>query len=165
MIALEAIQQIVAAKRQEEGERTLILPYPPSANRYWRHVTMRGRAVTLVSREAKAYREEVMHRAMLAKIMPIDGRVALHIDLYPARPKDWAKRSQARPDDWDDTVQCMDLGNCEKVLSDALNGIAWHDDKQIFRMSKQRMVPDEHGARVVVTFSPIITARTQESLL
>ena len=148
-----------------ERRKTLVLPYPPSANRYWRHVMMRGRPVTLVSREAKGYREEVVHRAMLAGCKPIDGRVLLHIQLIPARPKDWAKRSQVRPDDWDDTVQCMDLGNCEKVLSDALNGIAWHDDKQIFRMVKERMAPDEFGARVVVTFAPLVIERTQGELL
>lgn len=25
----------------------------------------------------------------------------------------------------------IDLGNCEKVASDALNGVAWRDDKQL----------------------------------
>lgn len=152
-------------ERPETATRELILPYPVSANRYWRHVMMRGHAVTLLSREAKAYKAEIQQRAMLAGIRkPLDGRVSLSLELYPERPKDWAKRSQARPDDWDDTVRCMDLGNCEKVLSDALNGIAWNDDSQIREMTKRRMAPDECGARVVVRFRPIVVSRIAEEL-
>ena len=37
----------------------LVLPEPPSANRYWRTVLVRGRATTLLSKEARAYRRAV----------------------------------------------------------------------------------------------------------
>ncbi len=136
----------------------LVLPYPVSANRYWRSFVPRGskRAVTVVSDEAKAYRIEVAKIAKAAGLrIPLDGRVELTLRLYPQRPQDWAKRAQRDPDTWDDDVRCIDLGNCEKVLEDALNGIAWVDDRQIRETHKFRCEPDEHGARVEVTIEPI----------
>jgi len=74
--------------------------------------------------------------------------VLLHVQLYPNRPHDWARRARKEPT-WDDSVMCIDLGNCEKVLSDALNGIAWADDKQLRRIVLERAEPDK-GARLEV---------------
>lgn len=136
---------------------TLTLPYPVSANRYWRSFVPRGsnRAVTVVSDEAKEYRTAV---AKLAKAqgmrLPLDGRVELQLRLFPSRPQDWAKRAQRDPDSWDDDVRCIDLGNAEKVLCDALNGIAWVDDKQLRRIVLERCEPDG-DARVEVTIAPV----------
>lgn len=134
---------------------TLRLPYPISANRYWQHGVIGKRAVTFVTKEAKAYKAEVAALARIAGLrIPLDGRVAIEIKLYPQRPQDWAKRSQKDPECWDDDVRCMDLGNCEKVLSDALNGIAWIDDKQLRRIVLDRMEPDGE-ARVEITITAI----------
>jgi crossover junction endodeoxyribonuclease RusA len=47
-------------------------------------------------------------------------------------------------------VRCIDLGNAEKVLSDALQGIVYDDDKRIWAMHKARMEPDGGPARVVL---------------
>ncbi len=137
---------------------SLTLPYPVSSNRYWAHGLMGGRPVTFRTKEAKAYIAEVSVLARNAGLrLPYDGRVAWCIRLYPQRPQDWAKRSQRNPDGWDDDVRCIDLGNCEKVLADALNGIAWIDDKQIRRTLLERMEPDGE-ARVVVTIGPLSKA-------
>jgi len=134
----------------------LTLPYPISANRYWRPVRI-GNHITIVpTKEAKAYRNEVMLRAITARCPLITGHVGLVVKLYPNRPLDWAKRARKDPDNWSDTVQCIDLGNCEKVLSDALNGVAWVDDKQLRDIRLLRMEPDEHGPRVVVEFWEIV---------
>jgi len=134
----------------------LTLPYPISANRYWatRVIPKKPKplAITYVTEDAKAYKRTVGTLAKAAGIsVPTTGRVALHVQLFPHRPQDWAKRARKDPHTWDDTVQCIDLGNCEKVLSDALNGIAWVDDKQIRRIVQDRMEPDEKGARLEVT--------------
>jgi crossover junction endodeoxyribonuclease RusA len=132
----------------------LTLPYPVSANVYWasRVVKPKGkpaRAMTYVTPEAEAYREKVAKIARAAGLAaPMAVRVEMWIRLYPARPLDWAKRTRQDPACWDDTVLCMDLGNCEKVLADALQGIVYVDDKQIWRQHKERMEPDEKGARV-----------------
>ncbi|EKT4092556.1 RusA family crossover junction endodeoxyribonuclease [Stenotrophomonas maltophilia] len=141
----------------------LTLPYPISSNRYWavRVIPRKPKplAITYVTEEAKNYKAAVGLLAKAAGIRaPSTGRVVLHIKLFPHRPQDWAKRARKDPHTWDDTVQCIDLGNCEKVLSDALNGIAWVDDKQIRRTLLERMEPDEKGARLEVAIEYLAAA-------
>lgn len=135
----------------------LTLPYPVSANRYWRSFVPRGhqRAIVTLSDEAKAYKEHVNLLAWQQGVRaPMLGRVRVHIALYPHRPLDWAKRARKDPD-WADGVQCLDLDNCRKVLFDSLKDVAFEDDKWVHADSAERMEPDEHGARVVVTIMPI----------
>lgn len=153
----------IAPARALEAIR-LVLPYPISSNRYWRPVRI-GNHITIVpTSEAKAYRKEVYTLATRAMVTPLHGRLAMTLRLFPHRPLDWAKRARKDPDTWADSVQCIDLGNCEKVLSDALNGIAWDDDKQLHSISLVRCEPDEHGARVVVTITPIMRERVAPEL-
>ena len=145
----------------------LTLPYPLSANRYWRPVNI-GKHITIVpTKEAKAYKAEVAWLARQAGVQqPLQGRIALHVQLYPQRPQDWARRAKREPLTWDDDVRCIDLGNTEKVLSDALNGVAWLDDKQHRRILLERMEPDEGGARMVVRIEQLaLPAVPQASLL
>lgn len=139
----------------------LTLPYPISANRYWRSFVPRGhqRAIVTLSDEAKAYKAEVSWKAKAAGCRtPIAGRVAIGIQLYPARPLDWARRMRRAPMSWDDTVQCIDLDNANKVLLDALKGVAIEDDKWVRRIVAERMEPDENGARVVVSIVALAAA-------
>jgi crossover junction endodeoxyribonuclease RusA len=146
----------------------LVLGYPISANRYWRSFVPRGasRAIVCVSDEAKAYKQDVARLAALAGVRkPITGRVRVDIELYPHRPQDWAKRARKDPDGWADTVQCLDLDNARKVLNDALKGIAFEDDKWIKADGGQVCEPDEHGARVVVTITPIVRQAIAPRLL
>jgi len=44
------------------------------------------------------------------------------------------------------------------VLSDALNGVVWADDKQLRRIVLERMEPDERGARLEVAIEPVAAA-------
>lgn len=135
---------------------TLVLPAALSANKYWRPVNM-GKHITIVpTKEAKAYRHEVAMLARKAGVHLTRGRVALTVRMYPGRPQDWAKRAAKNPDSWDDTVRSIDLDNALKVLLDALKNIAFEDDSWVRRIDAERMEPDEHGARVVVTISPIV---------
>jgi crossover junction endodeoxyribonuclease RusA len=138
------------------GIITLPLGYPVSANRYWRSFVPRGssRAIVARSPEANAYIQDVQLRAVMHGLrQPFAHWVYVRISLFPNRPLDWARRAAKDPDGWELTVQCLDLGNCEKVLCDALNGILWRDDKQIRQMVLRRMPPDAHGARVLVEAS------------
>lgn len=149
---------------------TLKLPYPISANRYWAHrvVTPKGgrpMALTYVTPEAKQYKETVGWLAKAAGVKPIMGRVAIVIELYPHRPLDYLKRMKLHGDAWDDTVQCLDLGNTEKVLSDALKDVLFGDDKLLHDIHLKRMEPDGE-ARVVVHLTPYVRAgAAQPSLL
>ncbi|SDX13992.1 crossover junction endodeoxyribonuclease RusA [Variovorax sp. YR634] len=149
---------------------SLTLPYPISANRYWasRVVTVKGRQMPMVyvTSEAKAYIERVGWICKSAGIrQPLAGRLRVTVQLYPHRPQDWQARMRKFGANWDDTVQCMDLTNCEKVLLDALNTIAFNDDKQVRSYVADRMEPDEHGARVVLRIEPLIVVQPQADLL
>ena len=105
----------------------LCLPYPISANRYWR--TFRNRTVR--SAEAQAYKNHVVGAALAAGERKIDGDVAVMVTFHPKR----TKKGEA-------SKTCIDLDNSLKVVLDALNGIAYHDDKQIKR------IVAEHGCAV-----------------
>lgn len=102
----------------------LTLPYPPSANKYWRVV--KGRPV--VSAEARSYKQGAKLRALSAGIRPISGPVVLSVGVY--RPR-----------------KAGDLGNRLKVLEDALNGVAWIDDGQIVEIHMRRF-EDKANPRV-----------------
>jgi crossover junction endodeoxyribonuclease RusA len=137
-----------------------------SANRYWRSFVPRGhqRAIVTLSDEAKTYKADVALRCRVAGVCEaIAGRVAIDVKLYPNRPQDWQKRQRKDGATWDDSVQCIDLDNANKVLLDALKGIAMADDKFVRKLSAERMEPDEHGARVVVTITPL-QAEQQEQI-
>jgi len=145
----------------------LTLPYPPSANRMWRTYMPKGfkAPVTVLSADGKAYKATVCGLAKLAGVKsPITGRVAVDVRLYPNRPQDWQKRAKRDPMAWDDTVQCIDLDNANKVLFDALKGVAIDDDKWVRRITSERMEPDGE-ARVVVTITPIVCIPAQGGLI
>lgn len=151
---------------------TLKLPYPISANRYWatRVVKAKGAKhhmpITYVTSEAQEYKADVQETAIMAGIRePIKGRIKVEVWLYPNRPQDFATRQRKLGATWDDNVQCIDLDNANKVLLDALKGLAFEDDKWVRQLLSQRMEPDDKGARVVVRITPISTEQQQGALL
>lgn len=137
---------------------TLTLPYPVSANMYWRSFVPRGhqRAIVTLSDEAKAYKQEVGWIARKAGVRaPLVGRLAVTVELYPQRPQDWARRARRDPLTWDDDVRCIDLDNANKVLLDALKGVVIVDDKWVRELNSRRMEPDGEG-RVVITVRQLV---------
>lgn len=146
---------------------TLTLPYPVSANVYWRSFVPRGhsRAIVTLSDEAKAYKATVGKLVREAGIrVPIKGRVAISVQLFPARPQDWARRARKDPMNWDDDVRCIDLDNANKVLLDSLKGLVIEDDKWVRRQVSERMEPDGE-ARVVVTIEALAIAPSPQLAL
>lgn len=144
----------------------LTLPYPISANRYWRQRVLPGKqvAVTYPSTEAKQYKRQVAQIAMMQGVKPIVGPVEYELELYPHLPQDYARRARKDPVWWDLTVQCIDLDNARKVLLDALNGIAWSDDGFIRKDDGEIMVPDGE-ARVVIRIKAYTRAHPQLPLI
>ena len=107
------------------------MPYPISANLYWRH--FKGR--TIVSKEAVEYKARVLAICRMVGVRLIEsGPVAVHILLHPKMTKSGSANKTR-----------IDLGNAEKVLSDALNGIAWTDDKQLERILLEVADPIDGG--------------------
>ena len=145
------------------GAITVTLPMPVSANRYWAHRSLdskgagKARAITYVTEDARAYRKTVAWLMMKAGMRkPFPGRVAMHLKVYPHRPLDHEKRKRKDPLYWADTVRRMDLGNHRKTLEDALNGIAYRDDKCIWMDGGEIMEPDGRETCVVLTLWPLV---------
>ena len=114
---------------------SLILPYPISANAYWRSFVPKGwnRAAVHVTPEAKAYKREVGWLCKAAGIRgPIKSKVALSFRLVPANGV------------------CMDLDNCLKVAIDSLKDIAFLDDSQVYKITAERHMPDGRARLEVV---------------
>jgi crossover junction endodeoxyribonuclease RusA len=107
------------------------LPYPPSVNHYWRRVGCR----TLISREGRRYRKDVVARLAAIRAAPLFGRLHVQVEVFP-------------PDS-----RRRDLDNLQKALLDALQcGGAYRDDSQIDHLEITRgcVVPD---GKVIVTVS------------
>lgn len=111
------------------------LPYPVSANRYWR--TFRNRTVR--SAEATAYRRSVREAAVAAGAKLVLDR-GVRVDLV-LRPK-LTRRGQA-------SKVRLDLDNCIKVALDALIGIAYEDDRQVVKLTAEIGEPVEGGGLCV----------------
>jgi crossover junction endodeoxyribonuclease RusA len=122
--------------------------------------------IVYVTSEAKAYRKTVLDIAIGVGVYhPLPGRVAITVQLYPHRPLDFKARQRKLGAAWDDSVQCIDLDNANKVLLDSLKGVLFEDDAWVRRLSSERMEPDEEGARVVVTVEQLQVERPQLDLL
>lgn len=98
------------------GSTVLDLAYPPSTNRLWRS----AHGKHYVSPEAETWKRQAGWIARMAKCTLATGNVAVAITLHPRQ----TKRGEA-------SKTRLDLDNTIKCTLDALNGIAWHDDKQV----------------------------------
>ena len=85
-------------------EHTFELPFPPSVNRYYRHVGPR----VLISREGRKFRMMVVSR--LGGMGKLTGRLSLKVECFP-------------PD-----RRRRDLDNIGKALLDALQAAGLYDD-------------------------------------
>ena len=84
----------------------IVLPWPPSTNRYWRNV--RGR--TLISQAGRDYRSRVVQEAIAARPVRFQGHVRLAIVA------------------WMPDARRRDLDNLLKAPLDALAHAGYYDD-------------------------------------
>jgi Holliday junction resolvase RusA-like endonuclease len=106
----------------------LELPYPPSANHYYRHIGH----VTLISRRGRAYRAAVVAMLQALGIRPLSGPLDVRLELYP-------------PD-----RRRRDCDNAQKPVLDALqHGGAYHDDSQIVHLETWKLAPLKGGKAIV----------------
>lgn len=136
---------------------TVRLPYPISANRYFRDrvIPAKGTRAAIVqryvSKEAREYQHSVGWLLKKAGVRePLTGRVRVDIQLHPHCPQDWRTRAKKDPLWWADSVQRLDLDNCRKVLIDALTGVAIVDDVQVWKDTGEVMEPEEGVEACVV---------------
>lgn len=109
----------------------LTLPFPPSVNRIWRNV--KGR--TLLSREGRAYRQEVQWIIAAARQQGF-GRRQVHVSVAAYMPD--ARR--------------RDIDNLWKAAGDALQASrVMDDDSQITRLLIEHRGIDRDRPRLEVT--------------
>lgn len=109
--------------------KRIILPWPPSGNRYWRHVN----GVTMISKEARIYKTIVQTLIMVSRLKKLEGRLSMQIFAYPP---DKRKR---------------DLDNLIKVLQDSLqkSGL-FNDDSQIDKLYIERKEVKKSGCLEII---------------
>lgn len=90
------------------------LPWAPSMNTYWRHVPIKGKPRTLISKKGREFKSAVKQLCAIVGRDAITESVAVEILAYPP---DKRKR---------------DLDNLLKPILDALTeGGIWGDDSQV----------------------------------
>ena len=94
---------------------------PPSVNSYWRSAFRGGRIIHYVSKEGKAFKNALSLIARANKFKLLKGDVILKYKLYC--------KKQGR----------KDLDNTLKAVQDALEGIAYENDKQIKRIEAEKI--------------------------
>lgn len=99
----------------------LCLPFPPSANRYWR----KGKGRVYRSDEASRYIAEAGWSAKRDGAELLEGEVGMQMHLYFGRHQG-------------------DTSNRIKVLEDALQGICYLDDKQVSLLFVRRFYDKLH---------------------
>jgi len=57
----------------------LFLPWPPSVNHYWGQSGNRR----FIRKKGVAFRAAVLHACLVGRIQAIEGRLAVHISLFP----------------------------------------------------------------------------------
>ena len=106
----------------------LVLPYPPSINHLWRRVGPR----TLISREGRRFRTQVLAILAEQSIESFHGPIAVDIEVFP-------------PDN-----RRRDIDTVQKALLDALEKAGvYHDDSQIVRLTIQKGETVEGGKTIV----------------
>lgn len=115
---------------------TIQLPYPPSANRYWR--IFRNRAV--LSAEATEYKRVAKVTAICCgvKAPSSDDLLSVVVVLHPKQKRDGTASK---------TV--IDLDNSLKVALDSLQGTVYENDRQIVEIHAAYGEPKDGGGLTV----------------
>lgn len=95
--------------------KPILLPYPISANRYWRHF----KGMTIRSPEAMKFIKDVRLIAFEAKAKKLEGPVELNIIFHPRLTRRGAS-----------SLIRQDLSNTIKVTEDALQGVAYVNEER-----------------------------------
>lgn len=138
---------------------SVALPVPPSTNRYWTPLQVRDkktgkmRSINVPSAAAKKYKADVRWRLQLEGVhTPTPILLSLEVVYFPHRPLDWQRRAKKDPQEWERTVQALDVDNVLKCLLDTLQGMVVIDDRQFFDVRVRRGTPQPQE-QVYLTFS------------
>ena len=107
------------------------LPYPISANTYWRKT---NRGIVYLSPAGRKYKDTVIKNYGFIN-KPVDALLAMEITIHPALTKKGIA-----------SKRLIDIDNGNKCILDSLIGIAYVDDKQIKELHIKYGYPVLNGA-------------------
>ena len=117
----------------------IMAPPVPVDSRGWREHLGRGRAVYYTPEETKLYERRVKslawERMLSLRLAILGGPVGLRIASFQPLTKA-AEAAGRAPADF--CVDAPDWDNVGKAISDALNGVAWADDRQVALVQMER---------------------------
>ena len=117
----------------------LTLPYPVSANLYWRTAVVGGKVRTYRSKDANEYRHAVQWFGKEERVKPHDGDCSIELIVHPRMTVN-NKASRI----------VIDIDNAIKVTLDALEGVLYHNDNQVKELSASYGEPVTGGALTVI---------------
>lgn len=87
--------------------------------------------------------------ALNAGAKPMDGPLSLTMHIRVQIPQSWSGKRQREAIGCYTTTK-FDLDNLAKLIGDSLNGICWHDDRQIASLWATRRYAEVPGATITV---------------
>ena len=137
--------------------RTFDIPGKPAGKGRPRVTTIGGHARQYSPAKTASYESKAAYcyRAAHPNAEPYPANVALEVNITAvfAIPASWPKKRKAAAM-WH--TGKPDCDNVAKICCDALNGIAWHDDAQVARISVNKRYGAEcTGEYTVVTISEL----------
>lgn len=116
--------------------------------------TFNGRAMAYTPKKTENYESYVKlaYQASGAEKFPDDVQIYAEIDAYYAIPKSTSKKKKQKMIDGEiRPTKKPDTDNIAKIILDALNGIAYHDDAQVVSLSVRKYYSEEPRVEVVLS--------------
>lgn len=115
-----------------------------------------GRPIAFTPEKSKSYRALVQHyvgeEMRKREVEAHQGPVRVEITTFAACPKSHHRKREPIPEG--PCTSKPDADNIAKIVCDALNGVAWHDDAQVVELIVvKRVAAQGHPPRVVVRIS------------
>lgn len=98
-----------------------------------------------------AWKQQIALAWVNRRLPKFDGPVWLDLLFLMPRPK--SRTRKRGPNERYKHITKPDASNLQKAVEDALNGIAWHDDCQVYKVSAEKWVcgdGDEVGALISI---------------
>jgi len=108
-----------------------------------RVAVVKGHALVYTPKKTRVFEAEVAAIAQQHFPQPLKGPVILNILFLLPRPKTLMRRKD--PEDEIPHITRPDLDNLTKSITDGLNGVAYIDDRQIWRLNTSKLYHSKTG--------------------